>query len=445
MGGWSHGAKGSSKGKGPQVRFTDWLCDCGYRNFGRQATCRECYAIPPAGARRPKGAGKGGGGSTGSSVGGIAERQLRQQAEAEREAQKKVLEKMRLEHQKTVEKLHRQVEAARRGEAGPVEVELEDEDDDDEECDADKEQNLLNELRQTEQFARSLEGSSPFKETAKARAEAIQKELEHVRERRGGPEAKILGRAGRYAKELRNARQKLLRKTKAQNRLEEEETELEKKVEELQNKLNEKRKELEETKGEVQKAKTELERLSKASEEECDDKKKSDNDDEPKGPKERASLLAGQLSSYLPPHFKTQLEAIMGEAIKEVEQRTRPEGGGAAAGEGTPLAPPGPAKPPTPAENGQQKEEEGKGKEEGGDEGNDSKDDMEDLAKTTVELLDTILGAAGEEEPGGEKSKLLRSIRSKGATASNIRRVIKSYNKDKNSENANKGSNKAQQ
>ncbi len=438
MGGWSHGAKGGSKGKGPQVRYTDWLCNCGYRNFGRQATCRECYAIPPAGARRPKGAGKGGGEGTGGSVGGIAERQLRQQAEAEREAQKKVLEKMRLEHQKAVEKLNRQLEAARRGEAGPVEVELEDEDDDDEECDADKEQSSLNELRQTEQFARSLEGSSPFKETAKARAEAIQKELEQVRERRGGPEAKILGRAGRYAKELRNARQKLLRKTKAQNRLEEEETELEKKVDELQNKLNDKRKELEETKGEVQKAKHELEKLSKAGEEEHDERKKSSDDDEPKGPKERACLLAGQLSSYLPPQFKTQLEAIMGEAIKEVEQRTQPEGGGAAASDGLPMVPPGPAQPPTSTSDEQQNEEVGTGK--GGGEGDDGEDAMEDLAKPTVELLGTVSEAAGEEESGGEKSKLLKSIKNKGATASDIRKVIKSI---KGIKGKNMGGNKA--
>ncbi len=466
MGGGSNGNKGAGgKGKGQAVKFTDWLCTCGFKNFGSRATCRDCDDAPPPGARRPKGAGKGdrggaGGGSGGGAnawgIGGIAQRQLRQQAEAE--LHKKKIEKLRSEHNKQVEKLQRQLEAARRGQPGPVEVDLEDADDDEDEDFDEKERVLVAEQRQVELCLKGLDDGSPFKEAARKRVDEIKGEVADIRERKGGPEAKVLGMAGRHFKELRSARQKLLRKTRAQTRLEEEASDLAKNVEELQDKLKGKRKELDEVKEEVQQAKSELEKLAKATEESQEVGQDEDADDRPKGPRARAQLLAGQLSAHIPPQFKAQLAALVEAAVSAAEdnwgdspslrRQQQPQQQQLAAQQQLQAS-----QQPAQQQQAQQAAEQGAAAAApqqkamgstgvaGGGGGEDDDDQMADLAGSTLTLLDTLLEgadqaeAAGNAEAGGEgaaavdsfsrRASLVAHLKKKGATAAKLQGVIK--------------------
>ncbi len=432
MGAGRDDGKGKGKGKGPL--FTDWVCECGYRNHGHRAECRVCGGAPTPGTRRPKGAGKGGGGggkgagANAWGIGGIAQRQLRQQAEAEKISQSKI-DKLRAEHKKEMDKIQRQLGAARKGDSAPEELDVDDNEDGDDEGDDDKEQKLTAELRQVENLVKGLEDGTPFKDIAKKRAEDARKELESLRERRGGPEAKILGMAGRHEKALRSARNKLLRKTKAQSRMEEELDALEKQHEEIQERINQKRKSLGEVKEGVQQAQAELERLSKAGGPQGGaggggggDDEAAGSDDLPRGPRERAQLLANQLSSFLPPAFKEQLDTLLSAASRQREEQDWNGGNVGGVGSG--------GKPPMVAEKGEEKDEE-------------DSEEMLDLEACTIEMLDGLLeaseGAHGEGGKADDYKPTAIPKRLKDTSPAKLRKVIKGLKDKKHEKDKAKG------
>ncbi len=324
------GNKGKGKG-GPW--HEDWLCgECGFSNFGRRLRCRECGCFPSSGARKAKaGGGKGGGGGRGGGggggggdagawgVGGIAQRQLRQQAEAEK------IGKLRAEHKREVDRLQRQLDAAKKGSPAPIEVDMDDDGDGDEAEEEDKEQKLQSELRQIESLAKNLDDSSSFKEVAKKKADELRKVIEDIKERKGGPEARVLGMAGRHAKALRIARAKLVKKTRAHARAEEEAEALEKEQEDLQEKIRNKRKEVDEIKEDMQAAQTELEKLAKS--EDLGEAANGEGEDagQPLGPQARAQILAQQLLAFVPGSYKEQLQELVRQAMEENMQRASNE------------------------------------------------------------------------------------------------------------------------
>ncbi len=428
MGG-GNGGKGAGKvgggGKGGP-RYTDWHCSlCGYLNHGYRESCRRCGETARPGLRRPKGAGRGGGGEGGGTsslssngavwgIGGIAQRQLQEEREARRREKEKN-EKQRAEHKRAMERMQRQLEAARKGEEGPEELDLDDDDEDADDLGEDKQQKLAAELRHVEALSRSLDDGAPFKAVARKRAEEIKEELEAIKEKRGGPEAKVLGLAGRHARALRNARSKLVRKTKQQARLDGEVDEMESNIEELRKTLEEKKKELNEAKKEVQVAHDELQKLANSGEEDKDDKHKGtdeddDNGDRPRGPQERCKALMDQLALYLPKPFKERLDKMVDEA-REAAENAYMDGGGKGGGSGA-------------------TQTVGTGPEASKEDDDPETEAMDDLEASTVELLDAVLGAAGgtnkDEEHGPVAGKgILRAIKRQGATPAKLRAVVK--------------------
>ncbi len=421
MGGGSNaggkGGGGGGRGKGGQD-FTDWRCSlgqCSFWNYGWRTRCKVCEARPPAGARIPKGSSKG----TASGIGGIAQRQLRQQADEQRKRQgQSEMDKMRAEHQRAIERMQRQLDAARRGEEGPVEVDMDEGDGGDDNDDEGKEATLQSERRHAENLLKGLaDVTSPFKESAQMRGEVIRKELERIREQRGGPEAKILGMAGRHARELRTTRATLLRKTRAQAKLEEEVDDVAKEVEEAQSRLEEKKKKLAEVKAEVQLAKASLEKLFSKTGGGDEGDEAGTAVEAPMGPQARANALMEQLAAHLPPPFKTQLQAVVAAASLAAQQAKAEAEAAEAAAEQHRM------------QQQQQRTDPGTT----GDEG-EWGSDMADLDESTVELLDLLDGTAGEQgdkaevEAGGREATgkgAQGAIRRKGATRARIQAVIK--------------------
>ncbi len=102
----------------------------------------------------------------------------------------------------------------------------------------------------------------------------------------------------------------------------------------------------------------------------------------PRGPRERAQLLANQLSSFLPPAFKEQLDTLLSAASRQREEQDW--NGGNAGGVGSEN------KPPMAAEKSEEKDEE-------------DSEEMLDLEACTIEMLDGLLEASeGAHGEGGK-------------------------------------------
>ncbi len=433
MGGGKDAGKGTwSKGKGKgAVGYDDWMCgDCGYNNFSRRAICREC------GTKRNKGSGKGGNGGGGGSssgggagawgVGGIAQRQLRQQAEAEK------IGKLRAEHKRELDRLQRQLDATKKGIQAPLEVDIDDDGDGDDLDEEEKEQRMQAELRQIESLAKSLDDASSFKEVARKKADELRKDIEDMRERKGGPEAKVLGKAGRHAKALRNARTKLVRRTKALAKAEEEAEAMEKELEELQERIKDKRKGVNEIKEEVQMAHNELEKLTKSEQpEDGAEEEGSAEDNPPLGPQARAQHLLEQLSSYVQGPYKLQLQELMQKAMAENLQRASDEWCGKAdSGKNEAGKPPEAHK-----KVDEEAPNQGSAKGDGAGAAAEWEEDMDDIAASTIEQLELfrqVLEATPETGIEGttadsEKAKQLVAIRARGGSSSKLAKVIKAH------------------
>ncbi len=426
MGGKGGGGGGGGKGG------ADWLCpmaSCAYRNFAFRSRCRLCDALPEGqAAARLKGKGKGPrneADARAQEVGGIAGRQLHQQRLHDAAARRdRALELEKAEHKRTTERLQRvqrQLEAARKAggtaEADPeADDDLDDEDAEEDGADDKREQELVAEIKAVEDCLRSLAESSPLRDPAVKRAAEAKAELQTIREKRGGPEAKVLGLAGRHTKLLRSTRAKLLRKRRAQERLEGELLEMDAEREAFDKKYAEKKKELQEARDQAKTAHDELERLSQTVDATPADAAASSAGGDSDTAKAKA--LARQLVAVLPAEWQPHL----GQLLKTVVDQTN--------------AAEIPPKPPnTPAPTDQKRD------------GGDGDEKMEDLDATTVELLDNLgafLDAAADEEEhagsgagtgngaeaksetrtGGSRS-LAGALRGKGAAAEKYRRVVK--------------------
>ncbi len=267
MGGGSNGSGkcggGGGSGKGGQA-YTDWRCalgSCSYWNFGWRARCKACDALPPAGARNPKGSGKGA-----NVAPGIAARQLQQQADAarrEHQRTKNELDKVR----KELAEAKRLVSGATPGSSATMVVDIAADDDeaDDDDADGSKEDQLNAEVKAIETALKSLPEAAQFRATTQQRLAEAKGELQALREKKGGPGAKVFDVASRHQKELRSARTKLLKKTKAKEKLEDEVREAEDQLAKLRERLTSKQAELGKMEAEVQEAHGELERLTRAS------------------------------------------------------------------------------------------------------------------------------------------------------------------------------------
>jgi hypothetical protein len=242
--------------------------------------------------------------------------------------------------------------------------------------------------------------------------------------------------AGRRAKALRIARAKLVKKTRAHARAEEEAEALEKEQEDLQEKIRNKRKEVDEIKEEMQAAQVELEKLAKSEDlgEEADEE--GADAGQPLGPQARAQLLAQQLLSFVPGAYKDQLQELVRKAMKENEQKFSGEWCvGKGSGKGAE------AKPhveDTRDEAASPHKE--AGKEDGG--GNANDDDMADLEARTIEQLELLKEVLDPAEEGKEdkaasddKSNRLSAIKTRGAVSSKVAKVIKDL-KDKQGKKA---------
>jgi hypothetical protein len=394
---------------------------CAYRNFGHRSRCRICDALPEGQAALRAG---GKGARPGSScqpgaqaIGGIAARQLQQQRQSEAAAcRDRVLEQERAEHRRTAERLQRvqrQLEAARKNGIGAdtspeADEEMEDEDADDDGTDDKKEQELVSEVKQVDDFLRGLVESSPLRDAATKRAAEAKAELQALRERRGGPEAKVLGLAGRHAKLLRSTRAKLLRKSRAQERLEGELEELAEERKRLEDKYTEKKKQLEEAREQAKQAHDELEKLSKTCESTSLDGSGSSTGHGANSV--QAAALAMQLCDVLPAEWQPQLGALLKTMVDQSAAS---------------------------AQQQQQSQQQLPKKQPEEDDG----EDMADLDASTVELLDTFLEVAAEDdaqtetvevagagagtESHGSSRSLAAVLRSKGTTTEKFRRVIK--------------------
>ncbi len=220
-----------------------------------------------------------------------------------------------------VEKLQKEVDALRKTK-GTDDMHVENDEDDDE--DEARLQTLTSELAHVESFVKCIEGTSPLHASAQSRAEEIRAEVAAIKEKKGGPEAKVLGLAGRHERELRSARKKRLQQRKAQSRLEEEVSTLAKELQEVQDKLEGKTSDLEAIKAEALQAQADLERLSKsgAAEAAQDVEGGEHGDDPPKGPRARVQRLEEQLAAFLPGNdLKAQLAALVAAGVQAAEQK----------------------------------------------------------------------------------------------------------------------------
>ncbi len=312
-------AKGGGKGGGGQ-RKESWACQkCNYDNFGHRTSCRVCQARPApaaANARRSKGAGgKGGGGATSVktdawAAGGIAQRQLQQEREAARRRQSE-LDTLRHVHKKTVERLHVAEAAANAAKAAGADDDVAMDDDETEAEDVDARiKSLSTQLGHAEALLKCLDDAAAFPDLPQ-RVAGLKAQIAELEDKRTGPEAKLLGKAGKHAKDLRNARSKFIRKKKAQARLEEELDAIDKELAATQKRREEKQRQLDETKVEASQAQAEVERLSKAGEAEPEAA-----DAEPAlGPQERTRQLAQQLAIHIGDH---PTRALFDDLIRQV-------------------------------------------------------------------------------------------------------------------------------
>ncbi len=321
--------KGGGKGSGGQ-RKDAWKCPkCAYSNFGHRVTCRICHeraAPTTSAASRNKGAGGKGGSSASNSasskdgawaVGGIAQRQLQQEREAARRRQSE-LDSLRHIHKKTVERLH-VVEAAVKATSNEEDTTMDDDDTEVEDIDS-RIKVLSTQLGHAEALLKCLDDATAFPDLPQ-RVASLKEQIADLEDKRTGPEAKLLGKAGKHAKDLRNARGKFIRKQKARARLEEELEGMDKELAAMQRKREEKQRELDEVKLEASQAQAEVERLSKASEAEP-----AAADAEPAlGPKERTRQLAEQLAVHIGDHpargvFDDLIRQVI--AFKEAQHET---------------------------------------------------------------------------------------------------------------------------
>ncbi len=448
--GKASGGKGSAK---DGVKYEDWVCplrNCLYHNFGHRQRCRQCDAWPSDG-RKVKGAGKGGAGDAayGGGGGGIAAKQIHQQEQARRDQQRAV-DKLRSDSRREIDQLRKELAEAKKVAAtagGAMLVDIGDgEGDDDAEDDhSKKEQQLVDELKTLEGMLHGLPEAAQFRTATKARIDEAKEELRCLREQRGGPEAKVLGAAGKHQKELRTARAKLLRKSRTQKRLEGEVEDLEAKVAEWQEQLKARRGELAAAKEDAQQAHDELQRLSMASAE----------GERPAGDgggvqntgdgRKLAAQLVEQLKDLLPPAaMGDQLTAILAEAAKHQEQQrlARQQADAAAAAEAAAAIQKAQAAAAATASSAA--EAGGRTQEADDATGNDvdeEDDQMADLAGTTLAMLDNILAAArptgdgdgadgepaadGVGETNSRRAKLVAHLKKNGATPASMRGVIK--------------------
>ncbi len=449
-GGGRGGGGGHGKGGGGVTRDEDWKCPvltCGYYNFAHRKRCRICEALPAGQAaarvanKSKGGKGKGGGGgaraSEGGQLGGIALRQVRQAEAAAAQRDRELADQKR-----TVERLQRQLEAAKKANGAPEVFDIEDDADDDD-ADEAREANLAAEVKNLEDCLRALADSSPVRDTLSKRVEDAKSELQQLREARGGPEAKVLGLAGRHAKELRATRARLLKRRRAQERLEAELADLTKERKELDDRIGEKEKLLKEAREEAQKAHDELEKLSKANNEDG----LGGGAGAVAGEEEdtQATRLVEKLSKLLPaeaqPHLQLLHAAALQQRALQLQQQqqqaqqqqqhqqlqqqqplaeTPAVGAAAATAAAAAPQPPAPAlRPTTPLADG-------------------AADDMEDLDAGTVELLgvvEAMLDGAEQEttntaadsagRANRQRAVLVQQLKKRGTTAKGLQARIR--------------------
>ncbi len=452
-GGGKRGGKGGGAGDG--VLYEDWTCSlCNFPNFGWRRRCKSCEASPPGGARIIKGRGKGTGGGQGAGggVGGIADRQL-QLAEQARRDQQRAIDKVRAESKKEVEKLRKELIEARRGAAaaaagGAAVVDMSGDDDDDEagDSEADKEQQLAAEIRALEASLVGLPEAIPFRATTQKRVEEAKAELQALRERRGGPGARVLGAANKHQKDLRAAKNKLLKRTKAQERAEAQVEELEEQLARTRDLLRDRNVELKKIKEEVQEAHDELQRLAGTGAGDGDALGKGAGDHSTQGGQAQTAHVFEQLASMLPSGMQQQLVGLREAALQhQVEQQRLREQQAqaqqrqqqqqqqqqqAAADAATATA-----ATPAAAETPQRPEELQKGMEE---------DDMEDIDESTVELVGALQkvleaeeanapsAAAASDGISGSNSRratLVDHLKKRGSASARIQGVIRDFKK----------------
>ncbi len=335
-------------GKGGGQRKDNWHCQgCSYLNFGHRSSCRVCNARPGATAaqgQRSKGAGKGGAADpkpNAWAAGGIAHRQLQQEREAARRRQSE-LDSLRHEHKKTVERLQK-AEAACKAARADDDTPMDDDDADSDDTDA-RILSLSTELGHAETLLKHLEGSSTLQPDLAQRVTNLKSQIAELNDKKKGPEAKVLGQAGKHAKDLRNARSRFLRKKKAQARLEEELECVDKELAAAQQRREEKQRELDDTKLEAAQAQAEMERLSKAGAAEQDGE-----DAEPAlGPRQRTQRLAEQLAVHFGGHpARAKLDDLIREVIEHNDKLWRAAAAERGSTPSQPTQPHAPAPPPS--------------------------------------------------------------------------------------------------
>jgi GTPase SAR1 family protein len=434
---------GGGGGKGG-TQFLDWRCTfagCTFRNYGWRTRCLRCEALPPAGARVPKGSGKGGG----DGVGGIASRQL-QQAEAARRDQQRALDRVRNERNDEISKLRKELAEVKRQQAAAagatvVDIAADDDAAEQEDTDDGKEELLVGEIKSLEALVKGLPEEVLFRSTTQRRIDDAKNELQEIRERKGGPGAKVILVAGKHQKELRTARTKLLKRTKAQEKLEGEVDELEDKLKGLREQLVAKQSELCKTKEEVQAAREELQRLTRASAEEDDAASGGAAKDGAQLGNQDVGQLLERLAQALPPTANAVLAGLRQEAAQyqaqlqaQQEQLRQQQAAAAdAAASAAGAVPAAPAPPP----QSQQPQPPGPPLlvQDGDDLG---VDDMDDLDEKTVELLgvaDAVLDAAAEggllaaeATAGGSnrrRAALVDHLKRRGTASTSLQGVIK--------------------
>ncbi len=469
-GGGMGGARDGRGGSGAEgIKYMDWVCpmpNCKFRNYGSRPRCRECEAYPQGGTRTVKGAGKGaGGGQSAWAPGGIASRQLQLQEQARRD-QQRALDKVRNENKREMDKLRKELADAKRtaaatGNSTTMDISSGDDDDDADDDAEQKEKQLAGEIKSLEELVKGLPASVLFRSTTQKRIDEAKEELRCIREQRGGPEAKVLGVAGKHQKELRATRAKLLKRSSAQQRIEGEVEDMENKVEEMQTRLKEKRAQLAKAKEDVQQAHDELQRLTKASAEGACPERAGGGAKTTDTGHTTAAALVDQLKTLLPPSaMGEQLAEVLDAAIKhqkqqfeeqQLQQRQQEEAAEAAAKAAAVQAQAAAAATAAAAAQHRQKTS-GANEGDDGDDG-DYDDQMADLAGSTLDLLDTMLEAADQavtneqaaEGAGGptigeantHRAKLVAHLKKRGATPGRLQGVIKELkNKPRASANA---------
>ncbi len=471
-GGMAGGAKGGKGGahtcgdgaaRDAAVRYEDWRCSlCSFRNYGWRPKCKRCEAYPPGGQRVPKGAGKGDRGGSSATGGGIASRQL-QQAEQARRDQQRSLDLLRNESKKDkqeVERLRKLLAAkgSAVAEGGATAVEIGGDDDEDEvdDGDADKIQVLASEVKHLETLLKGLPDAVAFKTLSKKRLDEARAELQALREQREGPEARVLGVAGKHQRELRATRSRLLKKSKAQERIEAEVDELEEQIGGLQERLKTKQADLQKAREEVRLAHDELQRLTSASAAAgCADGESAGADGTGDDQRTNAERLVCQLAALLGPAAAVHLNALQEAARLQAAQQqqvaaaaaaaaaaadlSRQQLGApaaaavAAAAASAPATPGGPPQPPPQTSIVPPVQVQAAAASTDGDGA-----DMEDLDEETVELLGVagaVLDAAAEgglltadSTAGGSNKRraaLVEHLKKRGSSSSRLQGVIK--------------------